>query len=192
MFRQVLVALTLIAGVTIATPAIAASSHGSALSLLTDMRAQAMADARYVATVCAPQPQCRATQKFYSMMHNRAVTAFDAMIQGMIQQFKRGGDYRKSLFFHYSLDDAAVRHAMLNASLVKLKSKIEVQRTAAGGTSLSNAIDQAKDGLQQAVARLAYAYRSGNAQQRRAIVAALQTAQWDRFDTVRPIATAAN
>ena len=81
---------------------------------------------------------------------------------------------------------------MLNASLVKLKSKIEVQRTAAGGTSLSNAIDQAKDGLQQTVARLAYAYRSGNAQQRRAIVAALQTAQWDRFDTVRPIATAAN
>ncbi len=160
----------------------------ASIQVLSEIRNQAIAEAGVVADACRARQRCGTRYGFYRMTYNRTATAFDTMISSMINQLKRNGSYKRSLYFRHAIDDAAVRVSLLKMSYMKLRGHV------AGGTATATSgvnplIDRTQTGLRDSFGSLRRTYLRSGTQQRRRLISMLQALRWDRFDEVRPIST---
>ena len=139
---------------------------------------------------CQAGVLCGSRYGFYKLTFNRTATAIRVMIDGMINQMRHPSDYKRSLSFQNSIDDAAIRFSLLAVSFDKLLAHMDGKPSGTEPSDLQGRIDAAQEHLKEAFDTLVQHYRKSGAARRRQILAELKGVSWLRFEEIRPIATA--
>ncbi len=168
--------------------AVPANDVAASLRTLADYRVRARVSAAYVTAACATTLWCDRNYEFYGMLHNRTVTAFGNLIRNTVSQMVEPERRIPAVYTRYTIEDAAVQFALLQRSFDRL--------TARGGADAAADLRRRIEASQREIGRslltLAGAYRAGHPAERRRVVADLRALTWDRFETIRPIATEGN
>ncbi len=168
--------------------AVPANDVAASLRTLADYRVRARVSAAYVTAACATALRCDRNYEFYGMLHNRTVTAFGNLIRNTVSQMVEPERRIPAVYTRYTIEDAAVQFALLQRSFGRL--------TARGGADAAADLRRRIEASQRKIGRslltLAGAYRAGHPAERHRVVADLRALTWDRFETIRPIATEGN
>lgn len=168
---------------------------GTALGLgkrdLAGYRDQARADALFVSALCVRYGRCGARYQFYRILYNRAATAFDVMIKNMAASMKKMTGHDKTLYFHYTIEEAAVQFSLLKNTSDRIIADVRrgsVRSAESPATDLNRIIDRTQQEITDNFRQLANAYRNGRADQRRHILDRLGALNWARFEELPKMA----
>ncbi len=164
---------------------------GSGKRDLAGYRDQARADALFVSALCARYGRCGARYQFYRILYNRAATAFDVMIKNMVASMKKMTGNDKSLYFHYTIEEAAVQFSLLKSTSDRIIADVRrdsVRSADSPAMDLNRIIDRTQQEFTDNFRRLANAYRNGRADQRRHMLDRLGSLNWARFEELPKMA----